>query len=121
MAIGAVGVLACGLMLSTCGIGTLRGEEWTLPKDFLVRGPFRFVRNPMSLAAVILLLGIALWSRSTLTLGLTLAFFGLFHLVIVRVEEPGLERRFGESYRTYKCNVPRWLPRVRPWSGSAHS
>jgi protein-S-isoprenylcysteine O-methyltransferase Ste14 len=31
------------------------------------------------------------------------------------VEEPGLKRRFGEDYETYAANVPRWLPRLRPW------
>ena len=31
------------------------------------------------------------------------------------VEEKGLERRFGDDYRTYKANVPRWLPRFTPW------
>jgi protein-S-isoprenylcysteine O-methyltransferase Ste14 len=35
----------------------------------------------------------------------------------VYVEEPGLEKRFGESYREYKRNVPRWIPRWRPWTG----
>jgi protein-S-isoprenylcysteine O-methyltransferase Ste14 len=33
----------------------------------------------------------------------------------VLVEEPGLERRFGDSYRAYKANVPRWIPRLTPW------
>ena len=33
-------------------------------------------------------------------------------------EEPGLERRFGEEYRLYKRNVPRWIPRRTPWAPS---
>lgn len=115
--VGAAGVLICGGMLSTQGIGTLRGEERLLPKDLLVVGPFCFVRNPMSLAAVVLLFGIALCNRSTLGLGLDAGIFILFHLVAVRVEEPGLEKRFGESYREYKRGVPRWVPRLIAWSG----
>jgi hypothetical protein len=47
---GGAGVLACGAMLNTRGIGTLRGADRLLPRDFLAAGPFRFVRNPMSLA-----------------------------------------------------------------------
>lgn len=117
--VGAAGVLICGVMLSTRGIGTLRGHERLLPKDFLASGPFRFVRNPMSLAGVILFVGIALWHRSTLALGLAAGLFVLFHLVVVYVEEPGLERRFGDSYRAYKRAVPRWVPRWRPWSGNS--
>jgi protein-S-isoprenylcysteine O-methyltransferase Ste14 len=116
MLVGFAGVLGCGLMLSVVGIGTLPGKEHILPVEFLATGPFRFVRNPMSLAGVVLMAGIALWHRSTSGLGLAAALFVLFHLVIVRVEEPGLERRFGESYREYKCYVPRWIPRWHPWS-----
>ena len=117
LGVGAAGVLGCGVMLSTVGIGTLSGKERLLPVDFLAIGPFRFVRNPMSLAGVILMAGIALWHRSALGLGLVAILFVIFHLVIVYVEEPGLENRFGESYRAYKRHVPRWIPRRRPWSG----
>jgi len=119
LVVGAAGVLGCGLMLSTVGIGTLPGQERLLPVAFLATGPFRFVRNPMSLAGVILTAGIALWHRSTLGLGLAAGLFALFHTVVVYVEEPGLEKRFGESYRQYKRNVPRWLARWRPWPGSS--
>jgi protein-S-isoprenylcysteine O-methyltransferase Ste14 len=73
----------------------------------------------MSLAGVILMVGIALWHRSTLALAVAAGLFLVFHLVVVRVEEPGLERRFGESYRSYKHHVPRWLPRWGPWGGGA--
>jgi protein-S-isoprenylcysteine O-methyltransferase Ste14 len=118
LGVGAVGVLGCGVMLSTVGIGSLAGNERLLPVDFLAIGPFRFVRNPMSLAAVILMTGIALWHRSALALGLVAALFVLFHLVIVYIEEPGLEKRFGESYREYIRHVPRWIPRWRAWSGN---
>jgi protein-S-isoprenylcysteine O-methyltransferase Ste14 len=31
------------------------------------------------------------------------------------IEEKGLEKRFGNEYRNYKANVPRWIPRLRPW------
>ena len=116
--VGAAGVLACGVMLSTRGIGTLQGNERLLPKEFLVSGPFGHTRNPMSLAGFILMLGIALWHRSTLALGLAAGLFVLFHLVVVFVEEPGLEMRFGESYREYQRHVPRWVPRWRAWSSS---
>jgi protein-S-isoprenylcysteine O-methyltransferase Ste14 len=116
---GAALVLTCGVMLSTRGIGTLRGEERFMPREFVATGPFRFVRNPMSLGAVILMVGIALWHRSTLALGLAAGLFVLFHAVVVCVEEPGLEKRFGDSYREYKRQVPRWFPRWRPWSGSS--
>lgn len=112
-------VLACGVMLRRRGIGTLDGEERFMPREFVATGPFRFVRNPMSLGGVILMVGIALYHRSTLALGLAAVLFVLFHAVVIYVEEPGLEKRFGESYRNYKRHVPRWFPRWRPWSGNA--
>jgi protein-S-isoprenylcysteine O-methyltransferase Ste14 len=102
-------------MLSTRGIGTLAGEEWRLPRDFVATGPFRFVRNPMSLGGVLLMTGIALWHRSALGLGLAVVLFLVMHFVVVYLEEPGLEKRFGDSYREYRRNVPRWVPRLTPW------
>jgi protein-S-isoprenylcysteine O-methyltransferase Ste14 len=102
-------------MLSTRGIGTLAGEEWSLPRDFVATGPFQFVRNPMSLGGTLLMLGIGLWHRSTLGVGLAAALFLVFHLAVVYMEEPGLEKRFGDSYREYRRNVSRWVPRITPW------
>ena len=108
-------VLTCGAMLSTRGIGTLGGDEWRLPREFLATGPFRFVRNPMSLGGVVLMTGIALWHRSALGLGLAVGLFLVMHLAVLYWEEPGLEKRFGDSYRTYRRNVPRWVPRITAW------
>ena len=116
---GAALVLICGVMLSTSGIGTLRGEEWFMPREFVATGPFRFVRNPMSLGGAVLMTGIALWHQSALGLGLPVALFLVFHLVVVYKEEPGLEKRFGDSYREYRRNVPRWVPRITPWQRSS--
>jgi protein-S-isoprenylcysteine O-methyltransferase Ste14 len=111
MLIGGVGVLYCGALLARVGIFTRPGADRLLPERFLATGPFRFTRNPMSLAGATLLVGIALWNRSAL--GLVVAALGLvlMHLFVTRVEEPGLERRFGDSYRAYQRQVPRWLPR----------
>src|SRR5262245_48287516 len=116
---GATLVLICGAMLSTRGIGTLGGEEWFMPREFVATGPFRFVRNPMSLGGVVLLTGIALWHRSAFGLGLAAAAFLVARLVVVYLEEPGLEKRFGDSYREYRRNVRRWLPRFTPWQRSS--
>src|SRR5262245_9671268 len=82
-------VLVCGTMLSTRGIGTLGGEEWFMPREFVATGPFRFVRNPMSLGGTVLMTGIALCHRSAIGLGLAAALFLVFHLVVVYLEEPG--------------------------------
>jgi protein-S-isoprenylcysteine O-methyltransferase Ste14 len=117
VAIGAAGVLVCGVMLSTRGIGALGAGERFMPKEFLASGPFRFVRNPMSLAGITLMIGIALWHQSTLALGLAAALSALLHAVVVLVEEPGLKRRLGGSYLEYARHVSRWIPRLSPWRG----
>ena len=62
--------------------------------------------------------GFALWHRSAFSLGLAAAVFLVLHLVVVYSEEPGLEKRFGDSYREYRRNVRRWLPRITPWRRS---
>jgi protein-S-isoprenylcysteine O-methyltransferase Ste14 len=116
---GAALVLLCGVMLSNRGIGTLRGQEWFMPREFVASGPFRFVRNPMSLGGAVLMIGIALCQRSALGLGLSALLFLVFHLVVVLLEEPGLKKRFGDSYGEYRRNVPRWVPRMTPWQNPA--
>jgi protein-S-isoprenylcysteine O-methyltransferase Ste14 len=66
----------------------------------------------MSLGAVVLVLGLGLHESSESILLLALALFLALHLIVVYVEEPGLERRFGQSYRDYKRAVNRWLPNL---------
>jgi len=46
-----------------------------------------------------------------------LLFFIINHIYFIYSEEPGLAKRFGDEYMTYKRNVPRWIPRLRPWAG----
>ena len=87
------------------------------PDRFIVRGLFRYVRNPMYVGALSILLSEALFFRSA---WLLLYAFGLWlalHLFLIVFEEPQLKKRFGESYLTYQRSVPRWLPR-RPQVGS---
>jgi len=109
---GGLLVLGCGGLLSTRGILSRGGRDWLFPTEFVAFGPFRYVRNPMSLGAIILLAGIGLCGRSISILVVTLLAFPFLHSVAVLIEEPGLERRFGTSYRTYKSQVNRWLPRL---------
>lgn len=65
----------------------------------------------MSMGGVILMLGLGLYESSVSILLLASALFLLMHMIVVYMEEPGLEKRFGESYRHYKGSVNRWLPK----------
>jgi protein-S-isoprenylcysteine O-methyltransferase Ste14 len=101
------------------GRGTL--APWDPPRQFVVRGPYRRVRNPMISSLGFILLGEA----ALLGSGSILVWFAGFAVVnatyIPLVEEPGLRRRFGEQYERYRRAVPRWIPRRSPWSGSGDS
>lgn len=103
IAFGGCVVLLCGAMLSTPRV---------LPTEFVSRGPFRYVRNPMSMGAIAMMFGLGLFCGSiSILLSATLLFF-LIHIFVVFVEEPGLGKRFGESYLRYKHSVNRWVPRL---------
>jgi protein-S-isoprenylcysteine O-methyltransferase Ste14 len=107
---GGVLVFACGGILSTRGIYETPGDR-LFPREFVAFGPFRYLPNPMSLGGVILMAGLGLYESSGCILLLAAVLFLFFHLLVVYMEEPGLARRFGESYRDYQRSVNRWLPK----------
>jgi protein-S-isoprenylcysteine O-methyltransferase Ste14 len=82
---------------------------------FVARGPYRFVRNPMISGVILLLLGeaCALLSAPHAAWAAGFAIVNLIYIPLV--EEPQLERRFGEPYREYCRHVGRFVPRLRPW------
>src|SRR5881296_2337305 len=80
------------------------------PKQLVVRGLYRYVRNPMYLGVLLVVAGWAAlsWSPRVLEYGVVVAV--LFHLVVLLVEEPLIRRRFGTAYEAYCRTVRRWLP-----------
>jgi protein-S-isoprenylcysteine O-methyltransferase Ste14 len=117
-----LGLLAAGVLLvvttvrhfARIGRGTL--APWDPPRHLVVIGVYRYLRNPMISGVVLILLGEALVFGSK---GLALWALGFLLGNLINaplVEEPGLLRRFGEDYRLYKQNVPRWIPRLQPWN-----
>jgi protein-S-isoprenylcysteine O-methyltransferase Ste14 len=115
------GVILCGLALvvvtvryfATLGRGTL--APWDPPRHLVVAGVYRHVRNPMISGVVLILFGEALGLRSLPLLEWALGFLAINGIYIPLLEEPMLEGRFGDEYRLYKRNVPRWVPRRRAW------
>lgn len=118
----AILLAAAGIALSiwtsrlflTFGKGT--PAPWQPPQKLVVRGPYRYVRNPMITGVLLILLAEALLFCSWPLLVWTGVFFAANAVYFPLVEEKGLEKRFGSEYQTYKANVPRWLPRLTPWT-----
>jgi protein-S-isoprenylcysteine O-methyltransferase Ste14 len=124
MLFGAAILLGLGLLLLVTtirsferfGRGTL--APWSPTQRLVVVGVYRHVRNPMITGVFCILLAEVLFFGSLAMLG-WLAVFVVTNLIYIPLlEEPGLEKRFGGDYSRYKRNVPRWIPRLRPWEGS---
>jgi len=106
----------CVSLFARVGRGTL--APWDPTRHLVVTGPYRYVRNPMISGVALMLLGEAVvWGSRAVGLWAA-SFLAINHLYFVLSEEPGLARRFGQEYRTYKAAVPRWIPRLRPWAGT---
>jgi protein-S-isoprenylcysteine O-methyltransferase Ste14 len=100
-------------LFASVGEGTL--APWDPPRKLVVRGIYRYVRNPMISGVLSILLGEAAIFGSLALLVWFLVFFAFQAIYMPLVEERGLARRFGEDYLVYKRNVPRWIPRLTPW------
>jgi protein-S-isoprenylcysteine O-methyltransferase Ste14 len=100
-------------LFARIGRGTL--APWAPTTRLVVLGPYRHVRNPMISGVLFLLLGEAALLGSTPLLLWFAVVAAVNAAYLPLVEEPGLVRRFGEDYERYRANVPRWLPRLRPW------
>ncbi|HZY44232.1 MAG TPA: isoprenylcysteine carboxylmethyltransferase family protein [Anaerolineae bacterium] len=100
-------------LFTTVGQGTL--APWAATKKLVVQGIYRYVRNPMISGVFCISLGEALFFGSSTLLMWTIVVALINSIYMPLIEEPGLERRFGAEYRLYKKNVPRWIPRRKPW------
>jgi len=117
--LGVAGLVLIGWCISLFarkGRGTL--APWDPPRNMVVSEPYQYVRNPMIVSGFVMVLGEALFWGSWRIAAWACFFLVMNHFYFVLSEEPGLEKRFGESYRVYKANVPRWIPRFRPWTGN---
>ena len=82
------------------------------PTTVVADGPYQYVRNPIYLAGLPIFLGIyPLYAWHGRDIVAPVAVSMVFHLLVVRVEEPALRKRFGSAYEEYCRRVPRWLPR----------
>ena len=116
-AVGAVLVIS-GLVLSEYCLALLirRGHgiqaPFHHPTELVRIGPYRILRNPMSLGFLAMLLGVALAFSSVALFFYALLMAIVVHALIVLREEPALRRRYRDAWDAYVLKVPRWLPRV---------
>jgi protein-S-isoprenylcysteine O-methyltransferase Ste14 len=99
----------CVWVFATAGRGT--PGLWDAPRRLVAVGPYRWVRNPIYLAALLIVGGQAGLFSSAALLAYTAALAASFQLVVAAYEEPRLRARFGESYEAYRHAVRRWIPR----------
>ena len=113
MVIGAAGgVVALWCIFTFASIGRGTPAPFDPPRRLVIRGPYRFVRNPMYLGAGFALAGAALFYESLPLLGYAGFFLLATHLFVVCYEEPTLRQTFGQEYEAYCGRVRRWWPRV---------
>ncbi|MGH2838438.1 MAG: methyltransferase family protein [Thermoleophilaceae bacterium] len=100
-------------LFARIGKGTL--APWDPTTQLVVAGPYAHVRNPMISAVLATLVGEALIFGSAAIAIWAAIFAAINHVFFLAYEEPAVERRFGDEYRLYKQNVPRWIPRRTAW------
>ena len=111
--VGLPGLLDSFARFAIQGIGTPAPIAPT--ENLVVTGLYRYVRNPIYVAVVAIVLG-----QATLFGDARLLWYGAFlwlafHLFVVAYEEPTLRETFGSEDEDYRANVPRWIPRPTPW------
>jgi protein-S-isoprenylcysteine O-methyltransferase Ste14 len=100
-------------MFIRIGSGTIM--PWDPTKKLIIASLYGHVRNPMILSLILLQVGEAVLFASYGIAVLAGLNFIINTSYFIYSEEPGLEKRFGKEYIEYKKNVPRWIPRLKPW------
>ena len=120
--IGAVMIAAgIGVVLDSFARFALQGLGTPAPvlptRHLVVSGLYRYVRNPMYVGVLGIILGQGLvFGDGRLFAYGILLWLGV-HIFVVGYEEPTLRRSFGSEYEAFRRNVPRWIPRLSPWRG----
>ena len=114
-----VGLLAAGLAIYVWCVSDFalagRGTPAPIdpPRELVVRGLYRFARNPMYVGVLAVIAGQAALFASLPLVVYAIVVFAAFHLFVIGYEEPALRRSFDGAYERYCAAVPRWLPRLR--------
>ena len=111
MVVGAAILLICVWEFAHRGRGTLAPVD--APRELVVQGLYRYVRNPMYVGVAAILLGELMLVRSAAMFAYCGVWFLVVNAFVILYEERALRRRFGSSYDDYSRRVHRWVPRLR--------
>ena len=114
IAAGTAALVECFARFALVGRGTPSPASPT--RSLVVSGLYRCTRNPMYVAVTTLLIGQTLLFGSTALLTYAVIVWTAAHTFVVSYEEPTLRRAYGAAYDDYRAHVPRWVPRLRPWT-----
>ncbi len=109
--LGGVTILRCFWDFTFKGHGT--PNPVNPPKELVTTGLYRYVRNPIYLGVLTILIGHFLWFKTLLMLAYAVVVFLVFHLFVTLYEEPTLKTKFGTAYEKYCKSVPRWIPKIK--------
>jgi protein-S-isoprenylcysteine O-methyltransferase Ste14 len=115
--VGVPGVVDSFARFALEGLGT--PAPIAPPQKLVVTGLFRYVRNPIYIAVVAVILGQALLFGDPRLLWYGAILWLFFHVAVVMFEEPALKQTFGAEYESFRANVPRWIPRLTPWRAAS--
>lgn len=116
IAIGAAGLLDSFARFALKGLGTPAPVFPT--QHLVVSGLYRYVRNPMYVAVVALIVGQGFLFGNIHVLEYGAIVWLVTHVFVLGYEEPTLRRTFGPEYEAFCANVPRWIPRLTAWQQS---
>lgn len=86
------------------------------PPRLVVEGLYRYVRNPIYVGFLVVLMGQALLFATWGLVSYAAAAWCVGAAAVRFYEEPRLARRFGAEYQQYRHAVPAWIPRIHPWT-----
>ena len=115
--IGLPGLLDSFARFALKGLGTPAPVFPT--RHLVVTGLYRYVRNPMYVSVVSLIVGQGLLLGNIRVLEYGVLVWLTFHLFVLLYEEPALRSTFGAEYEIFCANVPRWIPRLKAWHPGA--
>jgi protein-S-isoprenylcysteine O-methyltransferase Ste14 len=113
IAAGALVLIDAFLRFALQGLGTPAPVFPT--RHLVVTGLYRYVRNPMYVAVTAVILGQSLLFGNPRVLAYGAMVALAFHLFVLLYEEPTLRAAYGPDYEEFRRQVPRWIPRLRPW------